>query len=218
MAILQENDRKEIAKQLENMVNPVKLILFTQELECQYCRETRQLLEELSSISDKLDLEVYNFVTDEEKAKEFKVDKVPATIVMGEKDYGIKFYGIPSGYEFASLLSDINMVSRGDSGLSEDSRKKLAELKSPIHLQVFVTPSCPYCPRAVSLAHQFAFESELVTADMVEAIEFPHLSQRYQVMGVPRTIANEKVAAEGALPEAHFLESILSAVAEKENA
>jgi len=218
MAILQENDRKEIAKQLENMVNPVKLILFTQELECQYCRETRQLLEELSSISDKLDLEVYNFVTDEEKAKEFTVDKVPATIVMGEKDYGIKFYGIPSGYEFASLLSDINMVSRGDSGLSEDSRKKLAELKSPIHLQVFVTPSCPYCPRAVSLAHQFAFESELVTADMVEAIEFPHLSQRYQVMGVPRTIANEKVAAEGALPEPHFLESILSAVAEKENA
>ena len=218
MAILQESDRVEVAKQLENMVEPVKIVLFTQELECQYCRETRELLEEVTSLSDKLSLEVYNFVTDEEKAKEFKVDKVPATIIMGEKDYGIRYYGIPSGYEFASLLHDILMVSKRDSGLSDDSKKKLSELKDPVHLQVFVTPSCPYCPRAVSLAHQFAFESDMVTADMVEAIEFPHLSQRYQVMGVPRTIANEKVAAEGALPEAHFLESILSAIAEPENA
>ncbi len=218
MAILQEKDRAEVAKQLENMVEPVKIVYFTQELECQYCRETRELLEELASISDKLTLETYNLVTDADRAKEFNVVKVPATIIMGDRDYGIRFFGIPSGYEFASLLHDILMVSKRDSGLSEDSKKKLAELKEPVHLQVFVTPSCPYCQRAVSLAHQFAFESDMVTADMVEAIEFPHLSQRYQVMGVPRTIANEKVAAEGALPEAHFLESILSVISEPENA
>ncbi|OQX84397.1 MAG: glutaredoxin [Candidatus Latescibacteria bacterium 4484_7] len=216
MAILNEQNRTEISQQLENMEGPVKIVCFTQELECQYCRETKELLTELTDLSDKLTLETYNFITDKEIVEKFNIDKVPATIIMNdEKDYGIRFYGIPSGYEFASILQDILLVSKSDSGLSEDSRKKLANLEEPLHLQVFVTPTCPYCPRAVALAHQFAIESDKVTADMVEAIEFPHLSQRYQVMGVPKTIANEKSAAEGALPEAHFLQKVLETLTEE---
>jgi glutaredoxin-like protein len=169
------------------------------------------VMEELAGLSDKLSVQVYNFAIDRDKAKEHRIDKIPGTLIAGEKDYGIRFYGIPSGYEFAALLDDILMVSSRDSGLSEESREKLVGLKSPLHIQVFVTPTWPYCPAAVRLAHQLAMESDLVTADMVEAVEFPHLSQRYGVRGVPKTIVNEMTAAEGMLPEEVFLDIVLAA-------
>ncbi len=63
------------------------------------------------------------------------------------------------------------------------------------------------------LAHQLAIESDLVTADMVEATEFPHLAHRYQVRAVPRTIVNETGVIEGALPEPLFVQQVLAAAA-----
>ncbi|RMD96014.1 MAG: glutaredoxin [Calditrichaeota bacterium] len=212
MALIQEKDREEIRKRFAKMTRPVKFIMFTQDFECDYCKETRQILEELAELSDKLTLEVHDFIKDKELAEKYHVDKIPATVIEGEKDYGIRFYGIPSGYEFATLIEDVIMVSNGDSMLSPESREKLKALQKPVHIQVFVTPTCPYCPRAVFLAHQFAMESDKVTADMVEATEFPHLANRYEVMGVPKTVANDRPAAEGALPEPHFLDHILNAI------
>jgi glutaredoxin len=105
------------------------------------------------------------------------------------------------------------MISRGDSGLSEETRAQLGDLTKPLHLQVFVTPTCPHCPQAVRLAHQLAMESDLVQADMVEAIEFPHLSMKYQVQGVPRTVINETVHLEGAAPEMMLMAKVKEAVA-----
>jgi glutaredoxin-like protein len=141
MALIGDKDRKAIQDRLKELVNPVKIINFTQELECQYCRETRMFLEEISSLSDKISLLVYNFITDKAVAEQYKIDKIPATIIMGEKDYGIRYFGIPAGYEFASLLEDIIMVSRRDSGLSEKTREKLKTVKESLHFQVFVTPT-----------------------------------------------------------------------------
>ncbi len=141
MALIGDKDRKAIQDRLKELVNPVKIVYFTQELECQYCRETRMILEELASLSDKISLLVYNFITDKAVAEQYKIDKIPATIVMGEKDYGIRYYGIPAGYEFASLLEDIIMVSKRDSGLSEKTREKLKTVKESLHFQVFVTPT-----------------------------------------------------------------------------
>jgi glutaredoxin-like protein len=122
------------------------------------------------------------------------------------------YYGIPSGYEFSSIIEDVMMVSQGESGLSEATKTQVAELTEPVHLQVFVTPTCPYCPRAVRLAHQLALESDLIRADMVEAIEFPHLSVKYQVQGVPRTVINETVHIEGAVPEPMLMTRFKEAV------
>ncbi len=219
MGLISAEDREYLQKEFEQMPHPVRLVLFTQEHECQFCRETRQIVEELASLSDKVQAEILDFVADGERARELGVDKVPAIAIMrdGEPvDYGIRYYGIPSGYEFSSLVEDILMVGRGDSGLQEATRKALAELKEPVHIQVFVTPTCPYCPRAVHMAHQMAFESPLVKADMVEAMEFPHLAIRYDVMGVPRTVINEETHIEGAVPEPVMLQALLEAVGQKQ--
>ncbi|HHL73051.1 MAG TPA: glutaredoxin [Bacteroidetes bacterium] len=213
MAILKEQDRQEVEKMFADLPNPVKLLMFTQSLECQYCSETRELLEEVAATSDKISLEVLNFVNDKDIAEKYGIDKIPATVIMNEKDYGIRLFGIPSGYEFSTLLETIKMVSAGDSGLPDSVKKELAAISEKVHLQVFITPTCPYCPQAVINAFKFAMENDNITADMVEAIEFPHLSQKYGVMGVPKTVANEQGAAEGAVPETHLLERIKSILA-----
>jgi len=216
MAMIQEGDRQEILRIFEELREPVKIINFTQKFECQYCSETRQLLEEVADLSDKLTIEVYDLMENKEEAQRYNIEKIPATIIMGDKDYGIRYYGIPSGYEFSSILQDILMISKRDSGLSESSREKLASMHKPVHLQVFVTPTCPYCPQAVTLAHQIAMESDKVTADMVEASEFPHLAQRYHVMGVPKTVINEKSSVDGAVPEAHLVDQLLLSLQESQ--
>lgn len=214
MAMIQERDRQEIMRIFEELREPVKIINFTQKFECQYCSETRQLLEEVAKLTDKLSIEIYDFVEYKDETKRYNIEKIPATVIMGDKDYGIRYYGIPSGYEFSSILQDILMISKRDSGLSESSKQKLASIQKPVHLQVFVTPTCPYCPQAVTLAHQIAMESDKVTADMIEASEFPHLAQRYQVRGVPKTVINDKSSVDGAVPEAHLVDQLLLSLQE----
>lgn len=212
MALIQEADKGPIRERLNELESEVSLINFSQELECMWCRETRQLLEELSELSDKVKIQAYNFQVNKSESETYKIDKIPATVIKNEKDHGIRFFGIPSGYEFSTLLEDMIMVSRGESGLSERSKKLIQQIDKPIHIQVYVTPTCPYCPKAVLLAHQIALESEFVTADMVEASEFPHLSQKYNVMGVPKTIVNETISFEGAVPEDMFVQRVLDAL------
>jgi glutaredoxin-like protein len=141
MAFLDERTRRELHRRLADMVHPVRLVFFTQELECATCRETGQLLRETAELSEKIQLEVYNFQLDREQVEAFGVDKIPATVVMGERDYGIRFYGIPSGYEFASLVEAIVAVSQRDSGLSPETREKLRRVNAPVHIQVLVTPT-----------------------------------------------------------------------------
>ncbi len=217
MALLKDKDKEMLKEEFKKLEQPVKLVVFTQKMECQYCAETRMIAEEISALSDRISLEVYDFEADAEVAEHFNIDKIPAMAVTkgGDqpKDYGIRLYGIPSGYEFSTLIEDILMVGRGDSGLTAETKSYVANLAKPLHLQVFVTPTCPYCPRAVLLAHQLAFESDNIRGDMVEAIEFPHLSMKYQVQGVPRTVINESVYLEGAAPEQMLMAKVQEAIA-----
>ena len=141
MSLLQDKDREKVQQLFAGLSNPVKLVMFTQEFECEHCAQTRELVEEVASLSDTVTAEVYNFALDKEKAKEYGVEKIPAVVVVGDKDYGIRFFGIPSGYEFSSLLESILNVSAQDSGLSETTSAFLAGLKDPLHIQVFVTPT-----------------------------------------------------------------------------
>ena len=209
MDLIQESQQEQLKDRFKELDGNVKLIVFTQEMECQYCEQTRQLMEDIAALSDKITVEVYDFVSDSDKVEKYKIDKIPATVVEGKKDYGIRFYGIPAGYEFTSLIDTIIAVSKGGSDLSEETKAALGRLKDAVHIQVFITLTCPYCPKAVEMAHKLAIESDLVAADMVESAEFPHLTQKYNVMAVPKAIVNEDIQFEGALPEKEFVENVM---------
>jgi glutaredoxin-like protein len=141
MGIIKDSDKPRIAAKLNSMNSGVTLSYFTQETECDFCRETREILEELPKLSDKVALQIFDFKTDQKQVGKYKIDKIPAIVVENAKDYGIRFYGIPAGYEFSSLLEAIVMVSEGESNLSPSSKSLLKEIKAPVHIQVFVTPT-----------------------------------------------------------------------------
>jgi glutaredoxin-like protein len=211
--MLPDDVKEQVRETLADLEHPVHLIVFTQTLECMYCRENRELIEEVAGLSDQVDVQVYNFITDEDQAKQYAVDKIPATAIVGEKDTGIRFYGIPAGYEFTSLIHTIRMIGTGTSQLDEQTVQALNALPEPAHLQVFVTPTCPYCPQSVVAGFEMAFASPNVRADCVESTEFPYLAVKYQVAGVPRTVINDTVHIEGVVPPDVVLEKIQEALA-----
>lgn len=212
MALINDKERSQLRTEFDKLDRAVKLVLFVENENCTYCAETKELLEEIASLSPKLSVETYDLDVHRDKAAEFKIDKAPATVVMNGTDFGIRYFGIPAGYEFGSLIDDIVDVSKGESGLATKTKQALANITQPLHFQVFVTPTCPYCPAAVRLAHKMALESDLVRADMIEATEFPELADKYDVMGVPRVVINDSRYFEGALPEAQFLQAALQAL------
>jgi glutaredoxin-like protein len=212
MGLLNQKIKDDLAEAFKDLKQGVTLQFFTQDMECRFCKETRELLEQLQGATDKVKLEVHDFVQDAALAKKLGVSRIPAIVVTGEKNHGIRFYGIPSGYEFASLVEAIRLVASADVKLAPETRAFLDGLEADVHLQVFVTPTCPYCPPAVILAQQMAFFSPRVDADMIEATEFPQLAQKYNVYGVPRTVINEKEFIEGAVPEKQLVEKIANSL------
>ncbi|QSO55170.1 thioredoxin family protein [Alicyclobacillus curvatus] len=211
--MISEQNRKAIGDRFAELKQPVVMQYFESNLDCPLCGEIKQLLTELTEINPLLTVEVFNVYTDETLAKSLNVDKAPTIVLTDDthQDFGIRFYGAPSGYEFATLLEDILMMSARDSGLSANTRSRLATLQNPVDLKVFVTPTCPYCPAAVRLAHQFAYESSFVQGAMVEATEFPEWANQFQVYGVPKTIVNniESQSVEGAVPEQMLLDEVM---------
>jgi alkyl hydroperoxide reductase subunit AhpF len=148
MALLDDKVRKQVTTALAGMTHPVKMVMFTQgdggALECEFCGQTRELVEEVSSLSDQLSVEVRDFTGDAELARQYGVDKIPAVVLLGgdpPKNRGIRLYGVPAGYEFSTLIEDLRMLGSGDHGLSDTTMQALATLTRPVHLQVFVTPT-----------------------------------------------------------------------------
>ncbi|MCX8103387.1 MAG: thioredoxin family protein [Candidatus Bipolaricaulota bacterium] len=212
MPLLTEQNKKQVQKVLEGLVNPVTIHYFTQEFECEPCQIAHELLKEVTALSNKLTLKVYEFKNEHEIAQRFGVDKIPAIVLEGQKAYGIRFFGVPAGYEFGAFLEDVVDVSRGTAQLSAETQTLLNTLIKPLHIQVFVTPTCPYCPAAVRMAHKMALYSDKIKADMVSALEFPYLADKYDVYGVPKTVVNDGVVMfEGALPEREFVARVLQA-------
>jgi alkyl hydroperoxide reductase subunit AhpF len=137
----------QIREAFQQLKHPVQVLLFVAQENCDYCAETRQLLEEVVELSDQLALSVYDLSDEPELAKRYRVEgKAPAIVVAARAgdqitDYGIRYLGIPSGHEFTTLIQDLILVSGRDSGLSPQLRTYLQALTKPVHLEVFVTPT-----------------------------------------------------------------------------
>ncbi len=212
MALLKDGDRRKVAEYFGAIEHPVRIVMFTQSMECDYCQMTRELLQELGALNSFITLEILDFVSDADQAEAYGVDKIPATLILGDKDYGIRFYGVPAGYEFMSLVEAIVDVGKRDHGLPDAILAQLERVDRPVRMQAMVSPTCPYCPRAVRTAHRFAMASDFITGDMVEITEFPQLAVKYGVQGVPNTIINDVESVVGGLPEKDFAKAVLKSI------
>ncbi|KPJ72082.1 hypothetical protein AMJ52_07540 [candidate division TA06 bacterium DG_78] len=219
MTALDDTVKTQVKEMFKDLKNPVKLIVFTHDglvkvpgSECQTCQDNRLLMEEVASLSDKISVQIYDFAKDKDNVKQYKIDKIPATIVEGSKDYGIRLFGLPAGYEFPTLLNAIKIVSTSNSELSDRTKEKLKTITKPVHIQIFVTLMCPYCSSAVAMGHRLALENENIWAEMVNAQEFPQIAQKYNVFAVPKIVINEKIQFEGSLQEDAFVQKVIESI------
>lgn len=213
MALLNDEIVKNVTEMLADLANDVRLVVFTTANGCEYCKEIVQLAQEVAATSSKLTTEVYDFDKAPDKAKAFNITMAPAIAIIGQRDYGLRYYGIPSGHEFSTLLHGIQRASQGQPDLDPQTLSFLSGLDQPVNIQVFVTPTCPYCPRAAILAYEMAVASDKVVADVVESMEFQELANHFNVMGVPLNVINGKERVEGAAPPPMIVNAIKAALA-----
>jgi glutaredoxin-like protein len=213
MAFMDQQTSDEVKKRLDALEGEVKLLYFKETVVCQTCLPAEDFYKEVAALSPKVKLEVYNRVLDTEKAAAYGITLSPAAVVEGPKGARVRLYGIPAGYEFVSLLEALKNSVAAATDLQPETVAALAALKTPVNIKVFVTPTCPYCPAAVVLAHKFALASQQVTAEMIEATEFPELSDKYGVEGVPKIVVNDKVHLVGAQPEQAMLKAVQDSLA-----
>ncbi|MEA3267483.1 MAG: thioredoxin family protein [Candidatus Fermentibacteria bacterium] len=194
MPLLSDEDREAIKGHFALMTEDVTVTLTKAPGEC----ETESILTELCALSPRLTMDIVESKKESAMLPSLSIGNTGRLI----------FRGIPSGYEFSSLLTGIIDSGRTEQTLSDETMAFLDGLKEDLHIKVFVTPTCPYCPNSVVLAHRMAAYSDRVVAEGIEANEFQDLSIKYKVQGVPRTVINETYAVEGAQPESYLIEGL----------
>lgn len=223
-SMISDQDKSQLKRTFrKDLKSDVTITLFTQKSsvlaipgrECRYCPQTQQLMDDLASLSPKLQLETVDFYQDAESAGRYGVTRIPAIMLAASGSSGgdsrLKFYGIPSGYTMSAVIDDIKTLSRGVSPLATETRKQLRRVNHGVHIQVFVTPTDTSCPPLARLAHAMALECVNISADVVEIQEFPALAQTYGVRSVPFTVINEQFRFSGPATEAQLLEKVLQA-------
>jgi len=211
MSLLSERDRQTVQSHLAGLTHDVTLLLFTQTIAApETALIARQVVDEVASLSDRVSVEEVNLILDREKSAQYGIDRIPAIVLLRDgADTRMRFLGAPAGYEFSSLIESIILAGTDDSGLTEDSKQLIAEkATAPMEIKVFVTPTCPHCPRAVTLAHRMAVESPNISATCVEASEFHDLSREYRVTGVPKIVSSVGAEILGAVPEEDFVRGV----------
>lgn len=215
MPLIREEDKQYLTDEFtKNLTNPVDLVVFTSnDSDCKYCKESIQLAEEVAELSDKINFKSYVFEENEDKAKEYGITKYPATVVAkeGEADGRIVYYGLPSGYEFGSLVEDFKLLSTGEADISSRAMEVISKIDKPVKIQVYVTPTCPYCPKAVGTAHKFALVNKNITGEMIEALEFSDDAEQAGVSSVPHIVINGNVQFVGAYPDDQFADYVQEA-------
>lgn len=214
MSLLSDNDSSEVRKIFGALVRDVHLRVYTQTLECPTCQDTENILRELEVLSERLKVTFLNSQTDREDAEKDGVDMAPAIVISDGTHSRVKFYGTPSGYEFSSLLTTIIDTGGSEEPLTEGTIQFLKDLDTDLEIQVFVTPTCPHCPSAAVLASRMARYSSKVRSEVIEANEFPELSRKFRVQGVPRTVVNSIFYAEGSLSESMMTDALKKGLAD----
>jgi thioredoxin len=209
--LIDERSRGELKDKFQReLQDEVDLSVFIGPDNKEYCDFTVQLCKELNELDSRIKPTVYR--NGDEKAADLGIVRTPTVLIGWDQGHKVKYIGAPVGQEAGVFIEAISLISRHDSGLQEDSRAKLQNMDRDVSIQVYVTPNCPYCPRAVLLAHQIAIESRgWVESECVEASENMDLAIQFNVSSVPQQVINGDMdsISIGVQPEAKFVDDVL---------
>lgn len=211
MTLLNEQVTAETRRILSALRDPVCLTCFTQ-AECHVCGHVVDLAKEVAALSPHLRLTVRDFIADAAAAASLGVARVPALLLAreGEARIPVRYYGLPAGHEFGAFLRALLLLSTGR-GMAAVDAAAVAPITRPARLMVFVLASCPRCAEMAYLCASIAGANPLVSADIIEAEEFPELISQYQVGAVPKVLINETTEVLDVVPAATLIAKIVAA-------
>ncbi len=211
--LIDESLKAAVMQRFTDMTGPVTLKVFSSKNHCLFCNEMISLVNSVAELSDKIKVEICDCEENDPKAKEYGIERHPAIAIDGDRDYGIRFYGVPAGKEFTTFVESIMLVSNRNPVLTPEAKELLTKVKHKVNLKVFVTLECPYCPAMVIRAHKLALANDNITAEMIESSQFAKLAADFDIFGVPNTIINNGLGSvEGLVTEEVLLQQILVAL------
>ncbi len=203
--MLEQNVKDTIKNKFKELKNPIKLLLFEPKEDYQFSEEINTLLKELSDLGE----EKISFEKSESHS-EYQIENTPSIVLEGKEKTFIRYLGLPAGHEFTPFIQSIIDLSKGEPNISDELKEKVRSINFPVHMKVFVSPTCPYCPASMKVAYDFAMLNSNIKADVYEVNEFREVGSKYNVMGVPKTVINDKVELSGAYPPGIVMQKILS--------
>ena len=189
-SLIDESVKIAVKQRFADLKHQVIIKVFSTKGHCLFCNEMLALVNSIAQLSDKIKVEVCQCDKNDPLAKKYNITDHPAISIEGDKDYRIRFYGVPAGKEFTSLIETIILVSNREATLSPQVKDLLKKINKKVNLKVFVTLDCPYCPAMVLRANKLALSSEFITTEMIESSQFAQLAMDYNIFGVPNTIIN----------------------------
>ncbi len=212
-ALIDESVKQMVKQRFMDLKEPVTIKVFSTKDHCLFCNEMISLVNGVTELSDKIKVEVCDCNEEDPMAKKYGIERHPALAIVGDEDYGVRFFGVPAGKEFTTLIESIMLVSNREPVLSPEAKDLLKKIIKKVNLKVFVTLECPYCPAMVIRAHKLALASDNITAEMIESSQFAKLASDFDIFGVPNTVINNsKGSVEGLVTEEILLQQILHAL------
>ncbi|MGC9779248.1 MAG: thioredoxin family protein [Candidatus Heimdallarchaeota archaeon] len=212
-ALIDESVKQMVKQRFMDLKEPVTIKVFSTKDHCLFCNEMISLVNSVTELSDKIKVEVCDCNEEDPMAKKYGIERHPALAIVGDEDYGVRFFGVPAGKEFTTLIESIMLVSNREPVLSPEAKDLLKKIIKKVNLKVFVTLECPYCPAMVIRAYKLALASDNITAEMIESSQFAKLASDFDIFGVPNTVINNsKGSVEGLVTEEILLQQILHAL------
>jgi thioredoxin reductase (NADPH) len=195
--LIDKDSEKEIKIKFEaGLKGDIDVLLFTSDImdpKLPQIKEindfTREFITELSGIDGRIKLTEKTLSSPE--GLELEVKTSPTIFIGKAKGYNIEYNGAPLGHEASSFIETLCHASAGVTDLEEGLKKLLAAVDRKTKIQVFVTPTCPYCPKQVVLANKIAIETKgMVYSECVESLENQSLATVYNVSSVQQQVIN----------------------------
>jgi thiol-disulfide isomerase/thioredoxin len=213
-------EQKRIRTRFRNLTNRVRVDFFTflkegekaaPGRECPPCDAIQEMLQDLSTLSERVALTVHDIEGDAEDAQKLGVDKIPATVIRGTTNRALRYFGSPSNKQFPVFIETLIAASSGELGLEDETVRHLRKLRSDVSVRVLVTPNCVFSPVMTFNALRFGLQSTRVKVDVIDVSQFPQILRRIGRPVVPLTVVNDTYATPGILSEADMAQAVLQA-------
>lgn len=209
--MLKDSARQIINTMVKEIRNPVRLVLFTSDVNCDACPGALELASAIKAASPKIVLETYDITMDRDKSQEYGVKRAPSFVVQG---HGVRFAAFSGAVEDVALmllLDTIKAVSEGRDWFPSEVTDPLGMLNAPASVQVLIESDCSLCRPVAETAIGLALSSRFVSTEIIVADEYPELLSRHRVKVLPYTIFGPKLHLEGHVTESTFLEMLFQA-------